>query len=109
MKNLIIVLLTFLLATHFLFAQGPAGSNPGGPIVNDPYVVPYGATRPPPLGLTEAYAMSLSFVGEATNRFLLRFRKLPRKNKIRIAGLEILILQHQSTTRCGRGSFQCPL
>lgn len=69
MKNVIIVLLTILIASCFLFAQGPAGSNPGGPIANSPFIVPYDATRPPPLGLTGAYAMSLSFVGTATNRF----------------------------------------
>src|ERR1051325_66396 len=63
MKNILIPLLFITAFAGFLFAQGWAWSGSGGP----PKLFP--RNKPPPLSLSEAYAVAIAFVGAATNQF----------------------------------------
>jgi hypothetical protein len=65
MKRAIVTII--LLAAVYVFAQGR--NDLDGTHDWRKYTTPYDPKAPPPLGLAEAYARTLAYLGPATNRF----------------------------------------
>jgi hypothetical protein len=67
MKKIFVAILAFMAVSWILFAQGSFDPASGHDWRR--YNKPYDLKAPPPVGLSEAYALTLSFMGPATNNF----------------------------------------
>jgi hypothetical protein len=74
-----------IVAAVSLLAQGRSGSNPSI-FDNYPVLAPYDVKRPPVVQLSEAYALTLAYMGPATNHFYCVSASCLEKTKIGLSG-----------------------
>jgi hypothetical protein len=85
-----LIFITFLtVGSLFLFAQGTPFSKEGGNSWRK-FEKPYDATSTPTIGLSEAYSLTLAYLGPATNRFYCISASCLEKTKRGLPGWTIL-------------------